>query len=321
MLLGKINKAAVTGGAGFIGSHIVEELLRKNVEVISIDNYLAGKKANTDLFDDDKNFTFCEVDITDYDAIEPCLKDVDVMFHNAASKKTVCLKDPMRDLEINAKGTFNMLKAARTNDVKQFVHASTGSVYGEPLYFPTDEQHPTNPTSFYGASKLAAEKYVLLEKELYDTNVTILRYHHVYGPRQDDSDAGGVASIFMRRLHNHLPITIHGDGTQMRSFTYVKDVVNANLFVIDRDECRGEVYNVASGLKVTIDTLADILTEMTRQPLARRIYDEWAIGDIRIFDIDNTKLINLGFEYKTDLEEGLRELYNFYKDVRGVKWG
>lgn len=294
----------VTGGAGFIGSHIVEEALKYGLEVVSIDNYLAGKTENTALFKDNPYFTFVNADITNYDEIEHLFNNIDVVFHNAASKKTVCIKDPARDLEINAKGTYNVLKAATKHDVTKLVHASTGSVYGEPVYFPTDEKHPTNPTSFYGISKLAGEKYILLAKK--DIDITILRYHHVYGPRQDYSDYGGVVSIFIHRVLSNLPPVIHGDGTQLRSFTFVKDVASANFFAVSHEECTGEIFNVASGIKVTINELAHKLGRMMGSSVSP-IYDDWTIGDIRKFDIDNTKLKRLGFKYLTEFDDGLRK--------------
>lgn len=303
-------KALVTGGGGFIGSHIVEELLKRGLEVVSVDNLVTNDFTNTLIFsgNGNPNFQFECVDITDYNDLVPCFKDVDIVFHNAASKKTICLDNPMRDLEINAKGTYNVLKIANKVGVKKFIHASTGSVYGEPIFLPTTENHPTNPTSFYGISKLCGEKYVLLA----DMDTTILRYHHVYGPRQNYSDYGGVVSIFIRRLLQDKPPIIHGDGTQIRSFTYVKDVVNANLFVASLNESEGEIYNIASGLKITINKLADKLMKMMNKHI-EPIYDNWVEGDILLFDIDNSKLRDLGFDYHYSFDEGLRNTIEWLK--------
>lgn len=311
-MLEKYDRVLVTGGAGFIGSHIIEELLGNGIEVVSIDNYLAGKSEHTKLFISNPDFTFVNADITNFNDIKPWFKDVDIVFHNAASKKTVCLIDPMRDLEINAKGTYNVLTAARACGVKKFIHASTGSVYGEPLYFPTDELHPTNPNSFYGVSKLAGEKYVLLAKDIGDIDVTILRYHHVFGPRQDHSEFGGVVSIFIHKALKGQPIFIHGDGTQTRSFTFVKDVVNANFFVAECRDCKGETYNVASGIKVSIAELVEGLRDMVDKHV-KVIYDDWTPGDIRMFDVDNTKLTHLGFKYKTSFEAGLMKTLESFR--------
>ena len=155
MLKDKYKKALVTGGAGFIGSHIVEECLRQGLDVVSIDNYFAGKKQNLDfLHRRYNNLEEVECDVTDYDKLKQYMDGVDIIFHEAASKKTICLKDPRKDLLINGTGTYNILELARDYGVKKVVHASSGSVYGEAKYFPQDEEHPVNPTSYYGVSKL-----------------------------------------------------------------------------------------------------------------------------------------------------------------------
>lgn len=303
----KFKKAMVTGGAGFIGSHIVEELLKFDVEVISIDDYIAGKHENLAEFTSDPHFHEIECDITDYEKLKSYYKGVDIVFHNAASKKTICLNDPRRDLEINAKGSFNVLELARDFGVKKIIFASTGSVYGEAQYFPQDEDHPLVPTSYYGVSKLAGEKYAKVFHHLYDMDVAVLRYFHVYGPRQEYSDVGGVVSIFIRRLLHNQPPIIYGDGTQQRSFTYVKDVVDANMFVATEPEAKGHVYNCASGINITINELADKLRQVLGKTELQSIYEEWMPGDIKIFDIDNSQLKNLGFEFQTNFDMGLKE--------------
>lgn len=178
MLKNKYTRVMVTGGAGFIGSHIVEECLEQGLEVISIDNYFAGKHENLVSLKEKYGDKLHEVecDVTDYDSLKKNMEGVDLIFHEAASKKTICLNDPRRDLAINAGGTFNILELARELKVKRIVHASTGSVYGEARYFPQDEEHPLNPTSYYGVSKLAGEKYVRAFTDLYGLNCTMLRY-------------------------------------------------------------------------------------------------------------------------------------------------
>ena len=308
----KFNRAVVTGGAGFIGSNIVAELLSQDIEVISLDNYLSGKKDNLTEFKDNPNFKEVVCDITNFEELKKYIVDVDVIFHNAASKKTICLNDPRRDLDINAKGTFNLLELARDRGVKKFVHASTGSVYGEGVILPQKEDHPLVPTSYYGVSKLAGEKYVKAFNHLYGLNTTVLRYFHVYGPKQDFSDEGGVVAIFTHRILNNKPINIFGDGSQQRSFTYVKDVVNANLLVANLKETKGQVYNCASGINVTIKQLAETLFEILDRKTPIK-YQDWMPGDIKVFDIDNSKLKSLGFEFKTTFEEGLKKTTEWMK--------
>ncbi|MEX0621769.1 MAG: SDR family NAD(P)-dependent oxidoreductase [Candidatus Woykebacteria bacterium] len=311
----KYKKALVTGGAGFIGSHVCEELVNSGLEVISVDNYVAGKAKNVEHLKRFRNFKEADVDVCDFDGLKKHFKDVDVVFHNAASKKTVSLKDPRRDLDVNAKGTFNLLELARDSGVKKFVHASTGSVYGEPMQFPQTEDHPLNPTSVYGVSKLAGEKYAKLFERSFGLDTTVLRYFHVFGPRQDFGDFGGVVAIFIRNMLRDEPITIFGDGTQQRSFTYVGDVVKANLLVATDDRARGEIYNCASGIKVTVGELAELVLESFGKPKKNNIiYKDWVVGDIKIFEVDNSKIKRLGMEFSTNFKDKLRETIEEMKD-------
>lgn len=306
------DRAIVTGGAGFIGSHLVEELLKYNMPVISIDNYSAGKKENLAHLKSNPNFTEVDCDVCDRDTLNELMPGTDIIFHQAASKKTVCLANPHKDLEVNAGGTLSLLQLAVKHGVKKFVHASTGSVYGEAQYKPQDEKHPLNPTSYYGVSKLAGEKYVRAFSDLYGLDATILRYFHVYGPRQESSDVGGVVSIFIRNILEGKPIVIHGDGTQQRSFTYVKDVVAANIMAASLGG-KGEVYNCASGIKVTIKELYDMVCNIMGEPEYPLIYDDWLPGDIKTFDIDNRKICKeLDIKYMKDIRKGLKQT---------IKWG
>lgn len=315
-------KALVTGGAGFIGSHIVEELVKNGVETISVDNYFAGKHENLEHLKQYPHFHEVECDVLDLDKLDSLFPGVEVVFHQAASKKTICLNNPRLDLEINAKGAFNLLELAVMHGVKKFVHASTGSVYGEAQYKPQDEKHQLNPTSYYGVSKLAGEKYVRAFHDLYGLNVSILRYFHVYGPRQESSDVGGVVSIFTRKILEGKPITIYGDGTQQRSFTYVKDVVKANLLAALGDNTNGEVYNCASGIKVTVHELYEMVCEILGSPGHPLVYAEWMPGDIKVFDIDNSKIIrDLGIDFVTDFHAGLELTVNWARDYYSRKGG
>lgn len=299
-------KALVTGGAGFIGSHVVEELVKLGVETVSIDNYFAGKRENLAHLKSYKNFHEVECDVTDLEDLRRHFQGVEVVFHQAASKKTICLNDPRRDLEINAEGTFNLLELARDLGVKKFVHASTGSVYGEAKYFPQNESHPLLPTSYYGVSKLAGEKYVQVFGHLYGLDTTVLRYFHVYGPRQESSDVGGVVSIFARRMIEGKPIRIFGDGSQQRSFTYVKDVVKANILAASTSGTKGKVFNCASGIKVTVLQLAQMVADSLGVAAPQIQYEDWLPGDIKVFDIDNSSIRQaLGIEFVTDFRHGL----------------
>ena len=309
----KYKKALVTGGAGFIGSHIVEGLLEQGIEVVSVDSYIGGKKEN--LTEQHNRYgrllTELNVDVTDYNALKPCFGGVDIVFHEAASKKTICLNDPRMDLLINGTGTFNVLELSRDFGIKKLVHASTGSVYGEAIYCPQDEEHPLNPTSYYGVSKLAGEKYVRAFCDLYDMDCTVLRYFHVYGPRQENSDVGGVVSIFGRRAYHSQPLVVYGDGSQQRSFTYVKDVVRANFLVAINEATKGEAYNCASGVNVTINELVGKVKKYYKKEDVETEYKDWAIGDIKVFDVSNEKLKRIGFDFKWSFDAGLTETFDW----------
>lgn len=315
-------KAMVTGGAGFIGSHLVESLLEDGLEVVSIDDYSAGKSENLSFLHEKYGEKLQEVncDITDPVELKRHFKEIDVVFHQACSKMTICLTDPKRDLEVNAGGTFNLLELARDTGVQKFVHVSTGSVYGKAEYYPTDEAHPLNPTSYYGVSKLAGEKYVRAFKDLYGMNVTMLRYYHVYGPRQESSDVGGVVSIFSRRALEGKDLTIYGDGSQVRSFTYVKDVVNINKFVALNENTNGEAFNCASGLSVTIEELAhQVISELGVSGI-NVTYEGWKPGDIKDFNVSHKKLEELGFKFQyMNFSEGLRKTLGWSKEHFGMR--
>ncbi len=306
-------RAIVTGGAGFIGSHLCQKLIEQGLQVISVDDYCAGKEINHAEFINHKNFTAVNCDITNINKLEPIFDGVDIVFHQAASKNTVCMNNPSRDLEVNAKGTLNVLELSRKYNVKKIIHVSTGSVYGDAQYFPTDEKHPVNPNSYYGVSKLAGEKYARLFTHLYDMDITMLRYFHVYGPRQDYSDVGGVISIFGRKAFNKKPLLIYGDGTQLRSFTYVKDVVDINLLAATNPKTKGQVYNCASGIKVTVQELAEKVRQYFKLPDLPIEYDNWKMGDVKVFDVDNTAIKKLGFKFSYDFDNGLSHTLEWVK--------
>ncbi len=306
--------ALVTGGSGFVGSHMCDALVKAGVRTISIDDYIAGKSENLAHLREYDNFSEVSCDITNMDALSSLIEDIDVIFHQAASKKTVCLRDPRRDLQVNGGGTFNLLELARDRGVKKFVHASTGSVYGEAIYSPQDENHPVAPTSYYGVSKLAGESYVNAFNKLYDLDTTILRYFHVYGPRQEDGEFGGVVAIFMRKILEGLPLLIFGDGTQERSFTNVSDVVSANLRSAYTPEASGKIYNCASGISVTVKELAEQVAAIAGVVDVKIEYGDWTPGDIRKFDIDNSKICaELGMEFEKDFTQGLEKTWEWFK--------
>lgn len=310
------NKFLVTGGCGFIGSHICEELLKQNKNVICVDNMVNCDIKNIEPFLDNPNFTFIEEDIRNLkdDKYEYLFKDLDIIFHEACGKCTVCMIKPDLDLSVNAWGTFVLLELAVKHKIKKFIHASTGSVYGEPQYFPTDENHPLKPTSYYGVSKLAGERYVEVFGNMYGLNYSILRYFHVYGTRQVSSDYGGVVAIFIKKCLKNEPITIYGTGEQMRSFTYVKDVVNTNFLCVINPDTDGKIYNACSGIQVTIQELCDMVKEKMNCKDIEVKYEHWRKGDIKYFNVSNDKISKLGITFQKNFSEILDDLIVEYKE-------
>jgi UDP-glucose 4-epimerase len=313
-LKGIYRKALVTGGAGFIGSNLVESLLEDGLEVVSLDDYSAGSKKNLEDVQQKygNNLTQADCDITDKKKTALYFKGVDIIFHQACSKMTICLINPTRDLEVNATGTFNLLELAKENKVKKFIHVSTGSVYGLAQKIPTDEDHPLNPTSYYGVSKLAGEKYVRVFSHLYGMNTSILRYYHVYGSKQNAGEFGGVIGIFCQKALKNQNLTIFGDGSQIRSFTSVKDIVNINKLIAVKGKS-GEAYNCASGLKISINDIADKIIKLANSK-SKINYEDWKAGDIKDFNVSHKKLLELGFEFEyLDFEKSLKETFKWYK--------
>ena len=314
----KYPRVAVVGGGGFIGSHIVDALLSDGCFVRSIDDFSSGKHANlvkAESFGKD-SFESIDYDITsEGNRLHALLEDIDLVLNQAASKMNVCLINPQRDLSVNGGGTLKLLSAAAEVGCKRFVHASTGSVYGSAHIFPTNEEHPLNPVSYYGVSKLAGEKYVRLFNDSTNLNTSILRYFHVYGPRQESNDLGGVVAIFIRNILNNEPIRIFGDGEQIRSFTFVDDLVEINKTVAINDDLGGQAFNCASVIKITINQLANSVREIMNAKGHPILFEDSRPGDIKKFDVDNSKLKNLGISWETDFYNGLKQTVDYFQNM------
>lgn len=293
----------VTGGAGFIGSHICEQILKQGKEVVCVDNLVAGKLENINEFRNDNNFRFVDADVVDiHTTNQEIFNGIDIVFHNAASKCTVCRDDPHKDLMVNAWGSYSVFLASMIARVKKVIHASTGSTRNG------------KPKSYYGVSKLAGEAYLRAFAEYHPEFIySILQYYHVYGPRQESSDVGGVIPIFIRRINNNKPTIIEGDGEQLRHFTSVLDVVNANFLLANKESTNCQKYTCRSDVTISIKDLALKLHElMGKESLL--IYTAPRPGDIKIFDADNSKLKAAGLEFSADFTEGLIETINWYRE-------
>ncbi|ABN56138.1 MULTISPECIES: SDR family oxidoreductase [Methanoculleus] len=296
----------VTGGAGFIGSHIIERLLDDGHEVVCLDNFDPYydpeiKKSNIQPFLENKNFTLEVGDIRNRDTLTRLLEGTDYVFHEAAQAGVrISVEDPIKPHEVNATGTLNLLEASRDSGVKKIINASSSSVYGTVEYLPFDEDHPRRPVSPYGVSKLAAEEYCRVFSELYGLKSVSLRYFTVYGPRMRPDLA---ISIFTRKALANEPITIFGDGTKTRDFTNIKDIVRANLIAMQKGE---GAYNIGGGHRVSIQTLAETIIETTGSSSEIR-YADTVKGDAEHTFADTKKAErNLGWRPQVSLEEGLR---------------
>jgi UDP-glucose 4-epimerase len=300
-------RVVLTGGAGFIGSHLCDALLDLENTVTCVDNLVGTKGSTRNVAHvlDHPRFRLVTENVLDW-AERTDLTGVDCVFHLAASKNSVALGDPENDLTVNALGTLRLLLRAARDGVSRFVHASTGSVFGD-----TSRTHvedgPKQPVSVYGISKLAGESYCRVVGETFGLDFTVLRYYHVIGPRQDASAGGGVVPIFAGRSLDDRPLTIYGSGAQTRSFTSVHDVVRTTLLAATSDEMRREYFNCASGISVSIQELADFVLDETGS--ARGMdYAPARPGEIQRFAVDNTKLRRLGVGFETDWRSLVREV-------------
>jgi UDP-glucose 4-epimerase len=259
-------KVLVTGGAGFIGSHVTDRLIEAGIEVVVLDNLSSGKRTSVN-----PQARLHEADIDAKDLLAFFEHErFDCVDHHAAQMNVRrSVEDPVFDARVNILGSLNLLQAAVATGVKKVVFASTGgAIYGEQLTFPADETHQTCPMSPYGVAKLAVEKYLAFYEEVYGLPYTALRYANVYGPRQDPHGEAGVVAIFSQQLLAHQPAIINGDGEQTRDFIYVDDVARANVLAVTTD-LRG-IYNVGTGIETSVNTLYATMAKQTSAPLSAR---------------------------------------------------
>jgi UDP-glucose 4-epimerase len=301
-------KILVTGGAGFIGSNIVDMLVENNFEVCIVDNLSHGKEENVN-----SKAKLYRVDIRDESIIQVFKEEKpDIVIHNAAQISVPnSIKDPMDDASINIMGTINIIEAARISGVKKIIYPASAAIFGEPEYLPVDEKHPLNMISPYGITKHTVEHYLYVYKQLYNIDYTVLRYSNVYGPRQDSSGEGGVVSIFCEKLlKNEIP-NIHGDGEQIRDFVYVKDVAKANLIAIKSN--KNGIYNVCTNLKTTVNSLFYCISKVLNKEVKPSYISE-RDGDIRYSYMSYDKINGeLGWKPEVSLEQGIKETLNYYK--------
>jgi UDP-glucose 4-epimerase len=299
----------VTGGAGFIGSHLVDRLVSSGYDVRVLDNLSTGKLSNIQAHVENGKVDFVEGDITNLEAVKKSVHGVDAVLHLAAvTSVPFSVKNPALTFETNVGGTLNLLASLARERIGKFVFVSSCAVYGEPNYLPVDENHPTNPISPYAESKLLGERYCLGFHENKLLKATVLRFFNVYGLRQGLNDYSGVITQFVDRLKQGLPLTVYGDGSQTRDFINVLDIVNAALCSLEKENAEGQVFNVGSGKPTSINELAKKVLSIAVSDL-RIVYEAPRESDVKCSYADVSKAARLlGFKPEVALNDGLSEI-------------
>lgn len=314
----------ITGGAGFIGSYIVEELVRSGAQVKAYDNFSSGRMDNLEAIRDEVELV--EGDILDYERLRNAMKGAKFVSHQAAQLEILkCVNDPVVDLQSNTVGTLHVLRAAVENKVEKIITASSACVYGQAQALPQTEEHPTEPNWAYGVSKLAAEKYCRLFQEYYAIPITMLRYAIIYGPREW---FGRVLTIFIKRALQRQPLVVFGNGQQVRDFTFVEDVVAMHNLCLSEDAANGKVYNVSTGRGTDINELAHLVVkctgnniEIVHEDLREGCYSSHMPERVRLPAELKTMVLSsqkahedLGWASQTDLHEGIRREMEWAED-------
>jgi len=281
-LVRKYDRVLVTGGAGFIGGHIVDRLMADGYEVRVLDNLSTGKLSNIRKHLGSRRFQFIKGDITDQSVLRKVLNGVKVVFHEAAQANiTASVRDPLPTNDVNTTGTLRLLKISADKRVRRLIYASSSSIYGETGEQPVKEDAAQQPVSPYAVSKLAAEKYCLCYDHLGEVEAVALRYFNVYGPRQSYGPYTGVMTGFLERLRRNQPLVIYGDGEQTRDFVNVLDVVQANMAAMNVEEVAGEAFNIGTGQRTSINRLAEIFIQASGKKDLPLTHAPARSGDVR----------------------------------------
>ena len=309
-----MNKYLVTGGAGFIGSHIVEELVRRGSKIRVIDNFLTGKRENLASFGE--KIELLEGDIRNFETCQEALEGIDFVLHQAALPSVPrSIENPLLTNDINVNGTLNLLLASNEAKARRFVFASSSAVYGDNPDLPKREGTEGNPLSPYALTKLVGEKYCKVFSVIYGLPTVCLRYFNIFGPHQDPASqyAAVIPAFISKMLEGEKP-TIFGDGEQSRDFTFVGNVVEANFLATEVENISGEVFNVGCGEKTTVNSLAAKINEILNTDIEPD-YDKPRPGDIKhsFADISKAKQ-GLKFEPLVDFREGLERTIRWYQE-------
>jgi len=299
----------VTGGCGFIGSHIVDAYVEKGHDVVVIDNLSTGNIKNLNprakLYEEDIN--------RDLDKIFRVEKLELINHHAAQINVRTSVDDPMYDVRVNVLGTVNLLQYASKYGIERFVYASSGgAVYGEPEQYPINEGQPLNPLSPYGASKVAAEHYITTFARLYGIDYVIFRYSNVYGPRQISKSEAGVISIFIDRIFRNEPCLVYGDGRQIRDYVYVGDIVAANMLALD---CAPNIFNIGTNVETSVNDLIDIFSNILKKEVVHQHVDPRP-GEVQSNVLDYRYASSkIKWQPKTQLRDGIAKTFEYFKKI------
>ena len=304
-------KVLVTGGGGFIGSNIVRALLARGDDVRVLDNFSTGSRANLAGLEHDVDLV--EGDLRSYERVHAAVRGTEVVFHEGALPSVPrSVQDPLTTTAVNVEGTLNVLLAARDEGVRRIVNASSSSVYGNTGELPRAESQAPDPISPYAVAKMAAERFCTSFSRVYAMEIVSLRYFNVFGPRQDPaSQYAAVVPRFIRAVAAREPVTIYGDGEQSRDFTYVDNVVSANLLASEAPGVQGEILNVATGGSITVNALADAVGDLLGLPV-EKTYEAAREADVRASwaDLGEARRV-LGYEPQVTFEDGLRRTADY----------
>jgi nucleoside-diphosphate-sugar epimerase len=307
-------KILVTGGAGFIGSHLVDALVGQGHRIIVFDNLSSGKLSN--LMDVENGIDFVSGDIRDLDLLIRSLDGCDLVYHMAAMVSVnQTVEEPVTSSQINDIGTLNVLEACRKNKVKRFIFSSSSAIYGDAPGFPKDEKMASKPQSPYAVQKMTGENYACIYNDLYGVETVCLRYFNVFGPRQDPSSPySGVISIFMSKAAAKTSPFIYGDGNQTRDFIFVADVVLANILAAKKRKAAGMIFNIGTGCQVSINHLWELICRINQIQLLPK-YASSRKGDIKhsVASIERGKTI-LNFTPRYSIEDGLIITNDWYQN-------
>jgi len=313
----------ITGGAGFIGSHLSEKYTLEGHTVLCLDNFMNGDLGNIRGLLNYKNFKLIKGDVRDVDLLEKIVRDADVIIHLAAQIHVDrSIIEPRLTYDINVFGTLNILELARRYDVEKLIYTSTSEVYGSAQYIPMDEKHPLNAPHPYGASKIAADRMCHAYIETYGLNICIMRPFNTFGPRQKDTGYGGAISIFVRRVLSGNPPIIYGDGEQTRDYMYIEDLAKAYELVLKHKKPIKEPINFGTGKETRIIDLAKtIITLCGKQKKIKPVHVAPRPGEVQRLIADCTKAKNLlGWLPQYHLEDGLKKFVDWYKNYRFEEW-